>query len=117
MIKGTVKIREKTFKDMSLMWNIDQYSKEGLYLIKDGSEIAPDQLVFAGITTAGVLPIVTYIGNWETINKFFGEVDLEEKAMDSMKEIAPMDFGGTDVVSGDLLLDVLSIAMHGKKAK
>ena len=75
MIKGTVKIREKTLKDPTLMWNVDQYPKEGLYIIKDGSESAhplPDQLVFAGVNAAGVLPMVSYIGNWDTVDHYFG---------------------------------------------
>jgi hypothetical protein len=119
MINTNVKIREKSFKDASQMWIIDQYTKEGLYLIKDASETKtplPDQLVFIGSNVVGGMAMVNYIGNWGAISKFFGVEDEEDVVKPGSVIENPVE-SSHGKLSEEFALDMLSIAMHGTKAK
>jgi hypothetical protein len=120
MIKASVKIREKTLKDSSEVFLPEKYPDNGFFVVTDESGTYVKQLVYVGSNNAASMPTVYYIGDWEYLEKYFVyDKDGMEDVSKEMNEVQfqPINLDDRAKVSEEFALDMLSVAMHGKKAK
>lgn len=114
MITRTIKIREKTLPSVD-HYNEIKYPEDGFYLVKDKEGSLNDVLLYVGPQYEGGIRMVAYTGEWDAI-KYTIE-DPEDAIMPAFEGPDEPIHYTQNQLSENFALNMLSIALHGKKAE